>query len=120
MRTSEIITFCYLRSQRVELLRGCSGSAPCGHQLPLANGMHDFHPRDRTPSCPKRLEPEHGTSEPFHGAMILLYDIIEIFGVPDHDRPLVSLVVMRNRCRIAATLIDGDLLREPLSANRFA
>src|SRR5215475_2717935 len=99
MRTSGIITFCYLRSQRIKLLGGCLGGVPWGHQLPLANGMHDFHPRNRTPRCPKRLEPEHRTSEPFHGAMILFDDIIEILGVMDEDGGLMRLVVALNRGR---------------------
>jgi len=29
----------------------------------------------------------------------------------------VNLVVVRDRCRVATTLIDGDLLRQSLSAN---
>src|SRR5262245_31033538 len=120
MRTSEIITFCYLRSQRIKLLGGCLGGVPWGHQLPLANGVHDFYADDRTPSCPKRLEPEHRTSEPFHCAMILFYDIIEILGVTDEDGGLVNLIVVRNGCRIRATLIDGNFLWESLRANGLA
>src|SRR5262245_5122496 len=120
MRTSEIITFCYLRSQRIELLRGClrSGFSRC--QLSLANGMHDFHPRNRTPRCPKRLKPQHGTSEPFHGAMILFDNIIEILGVSEEDGGLVPLVVALNCCRVAATLIDRDFLRHSLRTNGLA
>ena len=49
--------------------------------------------------------------------MILLHDIIEILGVADDDRGLVRLVVVRNRCRVAATPVDGNLLRQPLGAN---
>ncbi len=56
METSEIITFCYLRSQGIKLLRRRVERVPCSHQLPLANGMHDFDARNRTPGCPKRLE----------------------------------------------------------------
>ena len=49
--------------------------------------------------------------------MILLHNIIEILGVADHNRGLVRLIVVRNRCRVAATLIDRDFLRQPLGAN---
>ena len=49
--------------------------------------------------------------------MILLHDIIEVFGVADNDGGLVNLVVVFDRRRVAATLIDGDFLRQSLSAN---
>jgi hypothetical protein len=52
--------------------------------------------------------------------MILLHNIIEIFGVTDDNSGSVRLVVaLDSRC-VAATLIDGDFLRQPLSANGFA
>ena len=41
--------------------------------------MHDFYAGDRTPCRPEGLEAEHGTRQPFHGSMVLLHDIIEIF-----------------------------------------
>jgi hypothetical protein len=81
--------------------------------------MHDFNTRDGTTRRPKRLEAEHRTRQPFHGAMVLLHEVIEIFRVADDTRGLVRLVVMRNRRRVAATLIDGNLLRQPLGAYRL-
>ena len=111
MRTSEIITFCYLCSQGIELLCRLSRSIPSRRQLPLANGVHDFHARERTARRPQRLEAEHGTSESFHPSMVLLHDIIEIFGVPNDNSRLVPLVIVRNCCRVRATLIDRDFLR---------
>jgi hypothetical protein len=41
--------------------------------------MHDFHAGTRTPGRPQRLEPECRPREPCHGAMVLFYDIIQIF-----------------------------------------
>jgi len=52
--------------------------------------------------------------------MILLHDIIEIFRVADDNGGLVRLVVALDRRRVAAALIDSDLLRQPLTANGFA
>ena len=77
--------------------------------------MHDFNPGNRTPRRPKGLETQHGARPPFHCAMILLYNIIEIFRVADNNGCLMSLVVVLNRCRVAPTLIDGDFLRQSLS-----
>ena len=51
--------------------------------------------------------------------MILLHDIVEILRVTDTDGRLMSLIVVRDGCRIRTTLIDGDLLRQPLGANGF-
>jgi hypothetical protein len=95
------------------------GSGACGRQLPFANRVHHFYASNRTASRPKGLEPEHGTREPFHGSMVLFYDIIEIFRVADDDRGPVRLVVVRNRCRIRATAVDGNLLRQPLVVDRL-
>ena len=82
--------------------------------------MHDFNPCDRTPRRPEGLEAEHGTRQPFHRSMILLYDIIEIFRVADDNRDLVHPLIGCNRRRVAATLIDRDFLRQSLTANSFA
>jgi hypothetical protein len=42
--------------------------------------VHDFNAGNRTPGGPKGFEAEHGTREPFHDAMVLLDDIIQILG----------------------------------------
>src|SRR5829696_7961384 len=119
MRTNECITLCYLRSQSIKLLRWCLARVRWSHQLPFANGMHDFNPRDRTARCPKGFEAQHRTRAPFYCSMILLHDIIEIFGVADHDGRLMSFIVVRNGYRIRAALIDGHFFWEPLGANRL-
>ena len=51
--------------------------------------------------------------------MVLLHDIIEILTVADNDGRYVSLIIVRNRCPVRATLIDRDFLRQPLGANRL-
>ena len=116
MRTSKTITSCYLRSQGVELLCGRLRCVLWNQQLPFANRMHDFNPRDRTAGGPQGLEAEHRTREPFHRSMVLLHDIIQILGVADHNGGLVRLIVVRNCCRVRAAFIDRDFLREPLGA----
>jgi hypothetical protein len=120
MRTSKLITICYLCSQGIELLGGRLAHVPCGRQLPFANRMHDFHTGDCTPRCPKGLEAQHWMSDPFHASMILFHDIIQIFTMTNDNPGLVRLVVVRDRCRIGPTLIDRDFLRHPLAAKGFA
>src|SRR5262245_678319 len=114
MKPSKIITSCYLGSQGVELPYGRLRCVLWNQQLPFANRVHDFYPRDRTSRRPKGLEPQHRTCKPLYGSMILLYEIIQIFGVADNNGCLMSLVVMRNRRRVGSTLIDGDFLWESL------
>jgi hypothetical protein len=106
MKTSGIVTFCYLRSQGIKLLRWRLGHVPCGNQLPLANAVHDFNPRKRTPGRPKRFKAEHRMSDPFHSSVILFHDIIEIFAVADDDSRLVGPVVMFDRGCVRATLVN--------------
>jgi hypothetical protein len=77
MKTSEIITPYYLRSQSIKLLYGSSGYGFGSVQLSLANGMPDFNPGDRTTRGPERFEPEHRFHHTLHGSMILLHDIID-------------------------------------------
>src|SRR6266850_1170534 len=72
METSGIVTNCDLRSQSIELLRRRVWHSPCGHQLSLANRVHDFHARKRTPRRPKRLEAQPRTCDPFHRPMVLV------------------------------------------------
>src|SRR5262249_51733439 len=108
MKTNEFITSYYLRSQRIKLLRWSLVHRAGGCQLALANGVHGFYASDRTPGCPKGLEPEHGTREPFHCSMVLLHDVIQVLGVSDKDGGLVRLVVALNCCRVAATPGNGD------------
>jgi hypothetical protein len=51
--------------------------------------------------------------------MVLLHKVVEILTLPDPDRRLVDLIVVGNRCRVAATLINRNLLWEPVRTNRL-
>ena len=51
--------------------------------------------------------------------MILLNNIVEIPARSDPDGRFVRSIVPLNRCGVAATLVNGDLLWEPLGANRL-
>ena len=81
--------------------------------------MHSFYSGDRTSSGPKGLEAEHRPHFAFHCPMILLNDIVEILALPDRDGRLVDLIVVVNRRRVAAALVNRNLLWEPLVPNRF-
>ena len=91
MKTSIIFTFSDLCSQGIELLGGRLARVPCGRQLPFPYGVPRFYAGDRTPGGPKGFEAKHGTRESFHGAMVLLDDIIEVFTVPHDNGGLARL-----------------------------
>jgi hypothetical protein len=77
METSRIVTLCDLRSQGRELLRRRLRRGPGGRQLPFANGLHDFHARNRTPSRPKGFESQRRVKDSFHSSMILFDSLNE-------------------------------------------
>jgi hypothetical protein len=81
--------------------------------------MHDFNARNRTAGRPKRFKPQHRTYNPLPRSMVLLHEVIKIFRVAQDHGGLVRLGVVRDRCGVAATLVDRDLLWEPLVPNRF-
>ena len=76
MGANKSITTCYLRSQGIELLGGRLRCVLWHQQLPFANGVHDFNPRDGTTRRPERFEPQHRSHHPLHGSMILLNGLI--------------------------------------------
>ena len=71
--------------------------------------MHDFNTRDGATRCPKRFEAEHGMREAFDRSMVLLHEVVKIFGVANDNGRLVDLVVVLDRGGVAATLINRDL-----------
>jgi len=52
--------------------------------------------------------------------MILFHYIVEILALSDGNGCLVDLIVESNRGRVAVTLVNSDLLREPVGPNRLA
>ena len=107
-------------AEGVELLHRRLGDVPHGYHLSLANCIHDFNPCNRIARGPEGVESQHGASDPFHRSVVLLYDIIKILRVTDNDRGLVCFVVACDRCRVAAALVNRDLLGESLGAKSLA
>ena len=52
--------------------------------------------------------------------MILFDNIIEILGLSQFDVGFIGAVVIFNRRRVGAALVDGDLVRQTRLINRFA
>jgi hypothetical protein len=104
---------------KIKLLCRRAGAVPSGRPLPLAHPLPDFQARDRTAGRPKGLETPQGMRKAFPRPMGLLHEVVEIFRVAHDHGGLVSLVIVRDRGRGAAPLVDGNLLRQPLGANGF-
>jgi hypothetical protein len=82
--------------------------------------VHDFNAGERTPGRPKRFEAEHRPHLAFHHTMVLCHDIVEILALPDGDAGLVGPVVPLHRRGSAATLVNRDLLQDPLVMDGLA
>jgi hypothetical protein len=83
-----------LGSQGVELFGGCEAFCSLlDQQLPFLEHVHEVDADQRALGCLKRLEAQHGASDPFDAAMVLLHQIIQMFHLADGDRGPVRLVV---------------------------
>ena len=110
-----------LCGQGVELF-GCSDAlvSLLSSHLAFLDHVHELDPNQRILGCRKRLEPEHGTRNPFHRSMVLFHEVIEIFDLADFDRGAVRLVIALDGGFIGVTAVNGDLLRHAVAANRLA
>ena len=46
------------------------------HQLPFLDHVHEFNPGEGGLRCLERFEPEHGTGDALHPAMVLFDNVI--------------------------------------------
>ena len=75
-----------LGSQGVELFDGGEAFCPfLPDQLAFLQHVHELDSDQRALGRRKRLEPQHGTRDPLHPAMILFDHIIQIFHLADDD-----------------------------------
>jgi hypothetical protein len=105
-------------SQGVELLGG--GAAVCPFlpcQLAFPQQVHELNPSYGTLGGVERLEPQHGTGEPLHAAMILFHDIMEILHLTDDDRGAVFRIIAPDGGRLGLAPINRHLLRPPMAAD---
>lgn len=79
--------------------------------LPLLDHVHGLDSGDEDSSTPKGLESEHGSGDPFDGPMILLNDVVQVFGLAHYDVNTDIPLDAFNGGRISAALVDGDLFR---------
>jgi hypothetical protein len=100
-------------------VKGPTASRICSFlesQLPFLEHVHDLDPDQGVLGCGKRLEAEHGVGDPLDCAMVLLYEVVEIFHLPDDDGP-VLLVVALNGGFIGRTAINRKRFGETVPAD---
>jgi hypothetical protein len=98
--------------QRMELLRGTKFA--CEQQLALPDHVHQLDPRERHGGRPEGFEPQHRSYQSIDGPMILLNNVVEIFGLTDLDANFVLGVETFDRRPVGAALVDRDLLRRSI------
>src|SRR5919197_655693 len=99
MRTSEVITSCYLRSQSTKLPCWRSGHGPGGFPSSLAHGRQDRTAAARTARGPQGLAAEHRPHPSFPGSVILFNKGVEILRRVEEARGGVGTVrVLNCRC----------------------
>jgi hypothetical protein len=104
----------------VELCGRCEPLCPfLDDHLSLLEHVHELDADQRALGCLKRLEPQHGASDPFDAAVVLLHHMIQLFHLADDDRRAVHLVVSPNGSGIGLTAIDGDRLGHAVPADGF-
>jgi hypothetical protein len=79
-------------------------------QLPLLYHVHCLGSKDQLLRTPKRLEAHHRISHSFHGPVVLLDDVVEIFGLSKFDLKAGVSIDTLDGGDIGTTFVGGDLL----------
>jgi hypothetical protein len=80
------------------------GSASALH-LSFGDHMYDFDAANRNPGAAKSLEPQHGSGAPLDRPMVLLDEVVEIFGVPPTSRSAESMKSKAYHARMMASCV---------------
>src|SRR6266850_839319 len=109
-----------LGGQRIELFDWGEAFCPfLPYQLAFLQHVHELDVGQRALGRFKRLEPQHGTGDPLHAAMVLLHQIIEIVHLTDDDRGPVLRVVASDGRGIGLAPINRDRLWHAMTPNRL-
>lgn len=92
------------------------------HILAFTEHAKYFYAGEQGLCATKILEPQHRANTPLNPAMVLLYQVIQIFVLPDGDAFFIGFVGVEcgQRGRIGATFINGYHLWLTVVANGLA
>ena len=108
-----------LRGQSVELF-GRSEALVSGldQQLFFLDHVHECDPGEGPLGRVERFAPQHRTSHPLDGSMILFLNIIEIVDLAESDRRAVFRIGALESGFMGRTPVDGALLGHAMAADR--
>jgi len=72
--------------------------------------MHAFDAAQKDARTAKVLEPQHGSRVSFDRPMVLLHEVVEIFGLADPDGRFTIGIDGFERSEIGAAFVDGHRL----------
>ncbi|MGF6785763.1 hypothetical protein OKW27_000076 [Paraburkholderia sp. 35.1] len=94
------------------------GSASTFH-LSFGDHVHNLNAGQKDPGTAKGLEPQHGPRSSLDRPMILLDQVIEIFGLADPDGRFTTSIDRFERGEIGAAFVDGYGLGYIVLGDRF-
>jgi hypothetical protein len=95
------------------------GSASTLH-LSFCDPVHHLDAAQQDPGAAKCFESQHGPGSPSDRTMVLLDQVIEIFGLVDLDGRCFTLGLMASSAgEIGAALVDSQRLRSAIPSDRF-
>jgi hypothetical protein len=87
--------------------------------LSFPDHVHNFNAGQKDAGAAKSLEPQHGARASLDRPMILLNQIIEIFGLTDLDGRLTNAIDRFERGEIGTAFVDGYRLWYSVVSDRF-
>src|SRR6202034_4824294 len=100
------------------LLRRAQASR--GLQLTFADHVHELNATKGHGGRPERLEPHHRSHLTLDRSMVLFDDVVEVLDLPELNLCVLLEVVARDRRGVGPTLVDGNLRRHTILADRLA
>jgi hypothetical protein len=84
-------------------------------------GVHfiEFDAAQQDPGAAKRLEPQHGAGAPLDRPMVLLDQVIEIFGLADPDGCFAIGIDGFERDEVGTAFVDGHRLGQAILSDRL-
>ena len=97
-----------LRGESVELFGRTAARLTASFELPFAQHVHQLNAGEGGLRGVERLESSHRPGHAFHGAMVLLHDVIEILDLADLDGRPVLLIISLDGRFVGRTSVNGD------------
>jgi hypothetical protein len=86
--------------------------------LAFLEHVHERNPGEGLLGGVDGLDPQHGTGDALHAAMILFHEIIQLLHPTDGDGGPVRRMIALDGGVIGLTAVNGDLLRHAAPAAR--